>query len=111
MIAAKLWGHYWKGCHVQVKCDNLACVYVVNTGRARDAFLLKCAREIWLIAAMHDFTITAAHITTTDNAVADALSRSQNSAREVRRFAELTNYKQFKHINVDASLFKLITTL
>jgi len=32
LIALKLWKHYFTGHHVRVCCDNMACVYVLNTG-------------------------------------------------------------------------------
>ena len=52
LIALKLWKRLFTGHHVCVRCDNMACVYVLNTGRSRDPFLLKCVREIWLLAGI-----------------------------------------------------------
>ena len=48
------------GHHVQV--NNMASVYILNTWRYRDKFLLKCACEIWLLAATYNFNISAIHV-------------------------------------------------
>ena len=75
--------------HVCVRCDNMACVYVLNTGQSRDPFLLKCAREIWLLAASYDFNISAEHVTSRDNARADALSQAVASSQHLDRSADM----------------------
>ena len=111
LIAVKLWKEQWIGHHVQIKCDNMACVYVLNSGRSRDPFLLKCAREIWLLAATAGFTLSAAHITSHDNARADALSRVEASPQQMHRFTQLTSNHKYKCRQVDQRLFKLIYTL
>ena len=89
LIALKLLKRLFTGHHVCVRCDNMACVYVLNTGRSRDPFLLKCAREIWLLAALYDFNISAMHVTSRDNARADALSRAVASSQHLDRFADM----------------------
>ena len=75
VVAARLWGPDWTGLHIQIMCDNWACVCVLNNGRSRDTFLLACAREISLLMTEHDFRLTTSHIPGKNNDVADALSR------------------------------------
>ena len=47
----------------------------LNSGRAHDQFLLKVARNIWLITAVHDIQLQVCHIPGKRNLIADTLSR------------------------------------
>ena len=49
VVASKLWEKAWENKQVNVFCDNMAVVEVLNTGTARDSVLAMCARNIWLI--------------------------------------------------------------
>ena len=51
MIALRTWGHRWRHSAIEIFCDNLGVVQVVETGRTRDPFLALCIRNIWLITA------------------------------------------------------------
>ncbi|KAI8486041.1 hypothetical protein Bbelb_361410 [Branchiostoma belcheri] len=62
VIAARKWGHRWAGLRILVHCDNAACVHVLNSGRSRDKHLLQCSRELWFLAASHNFELRASHI-------------------------------------------------
>ena len=55
IITLKLWSHKLKGCKFVIKCDNQTTVSVVNSGRAKEAFLQSCAREIAFLACTHEF--------------------------------------------------------
>ena len=50
-------------------------VAVLNNNKARDPFLLACARNIWAISAQHNIHIRVVHIPGKNNIYADALSR------------------------------------
>ena len=52
MVALKIWGHIWKNKRVQIHCDNLPVVEVLNSGHARDDILAGCPRNIWLLSAL-----------------------------------------------------------
>lgn len=89
VIAVKLWHLYWRHSRVRIHCDNAAAVAVINTGRGRDPFLLTCAREIWLLSALHDFQVEMLHIPGSQLSSADALSRCHlhdNFSRKVEIF-------------------------
>ena len=75
VVAAPLWGSKWAHSTVTLCLDNIACVFVLESGRSRDTFLLQCARELWLCAAQWDFEIFPRHISGKMNVIADALSR------------------------------------
>ena len=111
LIAVKVWKHRFTGHHVRVNCDNMASVYVLNSGRSRYKFLLKCAREIWLLAATHDFNISAVHVSSQANARADALSRVAANSRHLDRFANMCGSEQYTRVDVDPYMFKLMAVL
>ena len=112
VIACKLWGKYWTGLSIAIKCDNNVCVHVLNNGRCHDAFLLKCAREIWLRCALNDFSIRAVHISTSSNSLADSLSRWHINDSHKQFFA---SQQQSKNISieepVDPYMFILVNDL
>ena len=58
-----------------IHCDNEVSVTVLNTGRARNSFLLACLREIEFLAAKYEFEVRANHIPGIENRIPDALSR------------------------------------
>ena len=45
VVALKIWALLWKDQTIEIKCDNMAVVAVLNTGRARDSILGTCARN------------------------------------------------------------------
>ena len=75
-VALKIWGDRWKGKRIQVFCDNMASVNVINSGATREGFQQKCMREILFFAAKHQFEIRARHIAGVDNRISDLLSRA-----------------------------------
>ncbi|KAI8514479.1 hypothetical protein Bbelb_070700 [Branchiostoma belcheri] len=90
VVAARKWGPGWRGSRIVINCDNMACVYVLNSGRSRDKDLLHSARELWLIAASCDFVLRAEHIQGRENRVADHLSRWHLSSKHAEQFHILT---------------------
>ena len=75
VIALKLWAENWAHSTVKFYCDNSAVVQVIQTGRTRDDMLALCLRNIWLISATYDITVTVDHISGKANNIADLLSR------------------------------------
>ena len=53
VVALKVWATLWKDQTIEIKCDNMAVVEVLNTGNARDAILSTCACNIWLLTEMY----------------------------------------------------------
>ncbi|KAI8517892.1 hypothetical protein Bbelb_039090 [Branchiostoma belcheri] len=90
VVAARKWGPGWRGSRIVINSDNMACVYVLNSGRSRDKDLLHSARELWLIAASCDFVLRAEHIQGRENRVADHLSRWHLSSKHAEQFHILT---------------------
>ena len=104
VIAAKLFRRQWHGHTVQVICDNAAAVSVLESGRARDPYLLACARELWYICATCDIILQPRHAAGITLQTADSLSRFH--LREKFRSA-CAYLKPEKRLEVDARLFKL----
>ena len=75
VVASKIWPSHWKNKKVQIHCDNMAVVQVLNTGKARDSILATCAGNIWLIAAMYSIEFYFSHVSGQSNIIADLLSR------------------------------------
>ena len=75
VVASKIWAGHWKDKKIQIYCDNMAVVQALNMGKARDLTLATCARNIWLIAAMHNIEFIFSHIAGQFNNIADLLSR------------------------------------
>ena len=107
VVATKLWRNQWRHSTVRIYCDNEACVSVINTGRARDPFLLRCARDIWLVSATYDFIIISTHVSSSENVFADLLSRRHMDKFRVR-CNDMLQKSDLVEIVPDARLFKLI---
>ena len=75
VIALRMWGHLWRHCSIQIFCDNLAVVQVMNTHRTKDHFLSICDRNVWLLVVSYDILLQVHHVRGKDNAEADLLSR------------------------------------
>ena len=76
VVALALWGPLWRGKQVQCLCDNIAVVYAVNRGSARDPKLMRLLRILAFLCAVHSIGITAKHIAGVKYTAADALSRN-----------------------------------
>ena len=74
VVASKIWANHWRNKKIQIYCDNMAVVQILNTGKARDTILATCARNIWLIAAMFNREFIFSHISGQSNTIADLLS-------------------------------------
>ena len=75
VIALRTWGNRWCHSAVDIYCDNLGVVQVVETGKTRDQFLALCVRNIWLLTASLDIQLHIYHVPGVHNGIADALSR------------------------------------
>ena len=86
IICLKLWGQYFCQKRIQVFCDNLAVVLIINTGKSSCEILQMCLREMAFQAAIHQFEIRAVHLDSSENRLADRLSRWDLSDSHRREF-------------------------
>ena len=74
-MALKVWSFQWKDKKVRVKCDNMAVVEVLTSGKTKDARLAACAHNIWLLSALFNISIHIEHISGKSNVIVDLLSK------------------------------------
>ena len=75
VLAAMLWGKFWRGKAVLVHCDNQAVVEVVNSGYCRDQGMMQMIRCLFFILAFFEISMQTVHIPGHLNVGADAISR------------------------------------
>ena len=73
MVALKVWGYCWSNMRIEIKCDNLAVVQVLQEGRARDPLLATIARNIWMLTSVFNIQLSVSHIAGKNNAIADLI--------------------------------------
>lgn len=108
VVAAKVWGRWWRGKRIVVHCDNEVSVTVMNTGRSHNSFLLSCLRELEFVAARNEFEIRSNHIAGVENRIPDALSRWHLGQEHRDRFHQLTAGLNAKEVFVYEGLFEFI---
>ena len=86
-----------RGSHIRIRCDNMAAVHALRTGRANNPILQECARAAWMTQALLGVDISYDHIPGADNDVADALSRAHLTAKDDERAQSLVT---FYHLSV-----------
>ena len=75
LVALKVWAYQWKDKKIRIKCDNMAVVEVLTSGKTKDGVLGTCARNIWMLSALFNISIHIDHISGKSNVIADLLSR------------------------------------
>ena len=76
LIAHRLWGDDWLGCRVGMLTDNEATRLFINNGKSRSPLRLQMGRLITQVQFKKHFRIEIDRISTSDNKLADYLSRS-----------------------------------
>ena len=75
LVALKVWHLQWSGHRVLIHFDNQGVVSVLNTGKLRDTFLSKIARNIFMWLSACNIDLQVVHVPGKSNTVADLLSR------------------------------------
>ena len=110
IVACKLWGSEWSGKSINIYCDNMASVIVINSGRSRDKFMLQCLRELCYISAIGQFKIRAIHLNTKQNRPADILSRWHLDVKNPQEFKHRFKDFELVHHTVPENQFKFSHT-
>ena len=108
VVAIKTWSKSWKGKRIQVFCDNMASVNVINSGATRDIFQQKCLREMLFFAAKNQFEIRSCHIAGVDNRVSDLLSRAHLDRVLENRNRQCIQNLGLKQVFIPAETFNFI---
>ena len=77
VISVAIWGQEWARQQVLVRSDNMAVVYALTAGTARDPLLMHLLRCLHFFIAKHQIGIEARHVAGIHNTAADALSRNK----------------------------------
>lgn len=75
LLAVRAWGHLWRSHNVNILTDNESCRWLLQNGRSRDSRRLALARALVSEQFLGSFRIVSARISTSDNVLADPLSR------------------------------------
>ena len=105
LVALRLYGCMWQHKRILIKCDNMAVVQVLRTGKTRDPFLATCARNVWMVTADLDIDIVYTHVHGVENMTADLLSRWQNTQKHVTLLTRLVG--NWVWLITDETLLKL----
>ena len=89
------------GYRYNIRCDNEATVTSMNSGRTRDPWLARCARELWLYSAVKNVRIVVTHVPGAKMTISDALSRACLSAADATKARTLINTAGLKMMNID----------
>ena len=109
LLAVRVFSNAWQHKRVLVRCDNMAVVAVLKSGRARDPYLGACARNVWYVSALYDIDMQYVHVLGKDNRAADLLSRWTDSAGDLSELQQLVGNPGW--IPVDISMLELDPTI
>ena len=87
VVAIHLWGSHWRKFQVTIHTDNQACWWLLTKGRTREDIRLRMSRWMATQQIKQRFRISSAWIPTTENNLADALSRVGDPSQQ-RKFDE-----------------------
>nr|XP_031860706.1 uncharacterized protein CI109_003749 [Kwoniella shandongensis]KAA5527778.1 hypothetical protein CI109_003749 [Kwoniella shandongensis] len=65
----------WRGCHISFYIDNQAAVHSLRSGYIRNDSAQTLIRRFWLLAARGGYSFSTVWLSSSDNGLADALSR------------------------------------
>ena len=88
IVSAKLWGETWTGRPIVLYCDNDAVCDVVVHKKPRDPVMLSLLREFLLVVVTRKFYPVIRKISSSDNHIADFISRSFDTTTAQQMFAE-----------------------
>ncbi len=106
IVAVKMWGRRLSGLKIRLYCDNMVTVSVINSGKARDSFLLSCLRELCFWCARYECCVRAVHLAGVTNRKADCLSRWHLSPSHARQFFQLCRGQDLKEVKAGEELFQ-----
>ena len=73
--AIKRWGPQWAGKHILVRCDNSCSVAAINKTTSKSSSIMDLVREMFWLATLYNFKLSAAFIPGKLNVLADRISR------------------------------------
>ena len=111
VVATKVWAKKWTGQRVRVDCDNTNACLAIQSGRTRDPYMQRCAREIFMVCTVHDIELRAVHKPGAELHRADALSRAHTDPKFVRKLEQDAAIQAATRVRVNDDIFKLVSEL
>ena len=109
VVAVNLWGSEWKGVEVTIHTDNQACWHLLRNGRSRDDRRLRMSRGVATNQITNQWRLVSEWIPTTENSLADALSRVADSNQR-EKFQDhcdrLGGIPRQRHVNPEMFKFR-----
>ena len=106
LVGLKLWSNTLAGYRFKISCDNMACVQLINNGRARDPQMQNCLRELAYVTATIGCQVRAQHIIGENNFEPDVLSRWTRGAQYKRQFRKFNQKHKYSRRWVKPELFQ-----
>ena len=112
-IALQFWIPSVSNKRLQFFCDNQACVQLLTASAGRDHVLLNMGRQIWIYVQNNNVQIKATYIPSSENRLADVLSRWCKSDEYSKNFfAQLKRLqKEFVELTVNKTMFEDIVSI
>ena len=89
IVAIRVWARKCRNRNVIIHSDNFAVVHILNYYKTKNLYLGACMRNLWMVVARHNITLSAIHIPGKCNVIADILSRwylDTGKNKEVRNY-------------------------
>jgi len=83
VLALFLWSEQLKNKRIIFHIDNLALVSILSKGSSKDPAIMRLIRLIVLFAMLNNIQFKALYITSSNNKIADALSRFQIEKNQI----------------------------
>lgn len=107
LVSLQLWGERLSGHDIKLLCDNEAVVCVVYSLFSRDSGLQAMLRKLCFLQAKFDLRIKMQHLTSSQNYVADVLSRSHLSLRDNKKCDIMIQERQLIEEQVPEFYFRI----
>ena len=78
VLAARRWGHLWRGKMVTIYTDNQAAMHMLNKGTTGEDLMMSGLRELFWLSVVFDFRWQARYLKGQSNIFADTISRLEN---------------------------------
>ena len=77
LVSVFIWPEKLRNKRIQIKCDNLVTVYIINKLKSQDLVIMKPMRIFSLQCLQHNIWFQATHIAVYHNIDSDLLTRGQ----------------------------------
>ena len=110
IVTLKVWIHKMKGKSLIFNCDNMAVCHCVNSGLAKDEYLLQCLRELSWLCVTNEFYIRLQYIESAANLIPDLLSRYSSDWKARRKFHKLNEEIGLKQVTIKDEMFNFVSS-